>query len=145
MGARYKHKNVDTTGSVILTYSWIKVTDVPLFDIICNHAQTKHLVSKFFIRQSRVPVPRTYVPTVPQLKPMHARLQQINSDARNGEREIRVSCSRVFKHMTLFSCTRHINTRHEDSILLDQNFVTRHYTVAKQLIWIKNMPRSHCL
>ena len=135
---------MDTTDSVILTYSWIKFTDVPLFYIMCNHTQTKHLVLKFFIRQSRVPAPRTRVPTVPQLKPMHARLQQLNSDASNGEREIRVSCSRVFEHMTV-SCTRRINTRHEDSVLLDRNFVTRHYTVAKQLIWIKNMSGSCCL
>lgn len=145
MGTRHKHKNVDTTDSVILTYSWIKFNDVPLFYIICSHVAYKHLVSKFLIQQNWSPVPRTYVPTVLQLKPMHARLQWLNSDAWNGEREICVSCSSVFKH-TKLSYMRHINTWHTDSTLLDRNFITRRYTVAKQLIlFIQRMSRSRCL
>jgi hypothetical protein len=40
MGAKHKHKNVDTTDSVTLTYSWTKFTDVPLFYIICSHMHT---------------------------------------------------------------------------------------------------------
>jgi len=31
----YKYKNVDTIDNVMLTYSWIKSIDVPLF--ICQH------------------------------------------------------------------------------------------------------------
>lgn len=42
------------------------------------------------------------------------------------------------------SYMRHINTWHRDLILLDQNFITRHYTVAKQLILFKNMSESRC-
>jgi hypothetical protein len=74
MGAKHKHKNVDTTDSVMMTF----LNKIHLCAIVLYHMQPhayKHLIWKFLIQRSRVPVPRTSMPTVLQLKPVHAHLQ----------------------------------------------------------------------
>jgi Na+/glutamate symporter len=50
----YKYRNVGTMNDVMLTHSWIKSIDVPLFvfDMVI-----KHLVSKYSIQNNRDPVP----------------------------------------------------------------------------------------
>jgi hypothetical protein len=138
MGARHKHKNVDTTDSVIQTYSWIIFIDVPLFYFICRHVHINITSrSSWSNRVESLCHGLTCLLYCNSNQCMHVCNNWTHS-AWNGECEIRVSCSSVFEHTTL-SYMRHINTRHEDSILLDKKFVTRHFTVAQLLIFFKNM------
>ena len=60
----YKYKNFDIIDKIMLTYSWIKITDGPLFILyVVIHTQTRR--SKLMIRKCRVYVPRSRRPCTP--------------------------------------------------------------------------------
>jgi len=144
MGTRHKHKNVDTTDSAILTHSWINFNDVPLFYIVCNHMHTNISSQSFWSNR------------IESLYHGLMCLLYCNSNQRthvcnnwipmHGMENVKFAAPlAVFSSTPTPSYMRHINTWHRDLILLDRNFITRQYTVAKQLILFKNMSESRRL